>query len=74
MTSNMENNELVNETATKFAYEHSWVALNDEMITEKLHESEQDFAMGKSLSWEEVKRKAAALVAQAKAQTAFEQE
>lgn len=56
MTSSMEDS-IINETATKFAYEHSWIALTDEIVNEKIQEAENDFASGDTFSWEEVKRR-----------------
>lgn len=58
MTASMEES-FVNETATKFAYEQTWVALTNEMVDEKLIQAEQDFVTGDTSTWEEVKSRVA---------------
>ncbi|EUJ39530.1 hypothetical protein PWEIH_07506 [Listeria weihenstephanensis FSL R9-0317] len=62
----------VNETATKFAYEHTWVASTDEIISEKLREAERDFVTGNTSTWEDVKSRVAILTERARAKSVFE--
>ncbi|MBA3925651.1 hypothetical protein [Listeria rustica] len=73
MTSNMEES-FVNETATKFAYEPTWVAASEEMIREKLSQAETDFATGNISTWEEVKSRVAILTDRARAESVTEWE
>ncbi|MBC1436165.1 hypothetical protein HB848_12530 [Listeria rocourtiae] len=73
MTSNIEGN-FVNETATKFAYEHTWVALTDEMVSEKLRQAEKDFSIGDTSTWEEVRVRVASLTNQVRSKLIAERE
>lgn len=71
MTASMEDS-FVNETATKFAYEQTWVASTDEMVHEKLIQAEQDFVTGRTSTWEEVKSHVAILTERVRAESAAE--
>lgn len=73
MTASMEDS-FVNETATKFAYEQTWVASTDEMVHEKLIQAEQDFVTGRTSTWEEVKSRVAIMTERVRAESAAEWE
>lgn len=73
MTASMEES-FVNETATKCAYEQTWVASTNEMVHEKLILAERDFVTGDTSTWEEVKSRVAILTERARTESAAEWE